>query len=51
MGSPILIYSFDPSLVKVDNVKLESVVGRRFSFNIDASQAGQGFIRVSIKGK
>ncbi len=50
MGSPIVVYSFDPNQVKVDNVKLESTLNKKFSFNIDASQAGQGFIRVSIKG-
>lgn len=49
LGNPIRIYSFDPNLVKVENLTFESTVMRKYWFNIDASHAGQGFIRVSIK--
>ena len=50
IGSPIIIHVSDPNLVKVDNLLRESKVNQPFAFNIDASKAGEGFIRVNIKG-
>lgn len=47
----ILIHVSDPNLVKVENLLRESKVDQIFSFNIDASNAGEGFIRVNIRGK
>jgi hypothetical protein len=47
---PILIHVSDPNLVKVENLQRESRVEQIFSFNIDASCAGEGFIRVNIRG-
>ncbi len=51
MRSPIMVHSFDPNKVKVEDIKLESDLNQKYEFKIDASQAGQGFIRVAIKGK
>jgi hypothetical protein len=48
-GSPITIYVFDPNLVKIDNLVREGTVNQPFSFNINASEAGEGFIRVNVK--
>lgn len=50
MGSPIIIFVSDPNKVKVENLRREARVNQTFSFNIDATQAGEGFIRVNIKG-
>jgi hypothetical protein len=50
IGSPVTVYVSDPSLVKINNLKYKSKVGEAFSFDIDAIDAGEGFIRVNIKG-
>ena len=50
LGSPVVIFVSDPALVKIDNLQLDSKVNQPFSFDIDASRAGEGFIRVNIKG-
>lgn len=50
LGSPIVVFVSDPNEVKVENLEREAVVNKPFSFNIDANQAGEGFIRVNIKG-
>lgn len=44
------IFVSDPNKVKIENVAKNSLVNQKFSFNIDAAQAGEGFIRVNIKG-
>ena len=49
-GSPVTIYVSDPSLVRINNLKYKSKYGESFSFDIDAIEAGEGFIRVNIKG-
>ncbi|CAF0722221.1 unnamed protein product, partial [Brachionus calyciflorus] len=46
---PIVIFASDPNKVRVENLKRESILNQIFSFNIDATQAGEGFIRVNIK--
>jgi hypothetical protein len=50
IGSPIQIYVSDPNLVKIESLTNEAVISEPFSFNIDASKAGEGFIRVNVKG-
>ena len=50
LEEPIVIYVSDPNKVKVENLRQESLLNQIFSFNIDASEAGEGFIRVNIKG-
>lgn len=49
-SEPIVIFVSDPNKVKIENLKKSSTVNKNFSFNIDATQAGEGFIRVNIKG-
>ena len=51
LGSPITVYVFDPNLVKIDSLSREGQLGHPFAFNINASEAGEGFIRVNVKGK
>lgn len=50
LGSPILVYVFDPDRVKVSDFTDESYINQPFSFNINAIEAGEGFIRVNVKG-
>jgi len=50
LGSPISTYVSDPVKVKIVDFKEESRVGELCTFTIDAMEAGEGFIRVSIKG-
>ena len=50
IGSPVTIYVSDPSLVKINNLENKSKIGEAFCFDIDAIDAGEGFIRVNIKG-
>lgn len=50
LGSPIIVFVSDPNEVKIENLEREAIVNKPFSFNIDANQAGEGFIRVNIKG-
>lgn len=51
LGSPVNIYVSDPVKVKIENLFQEAKLSEPFSFNIDASEAGEGFIRVNIKGE
>jgi len=51
LGSPINTYVSDPLKVKIVDFKEESKVGELCKFVIDTMEAGEGFIRVSIKGK
>ncbi len=51
LGSPISTYVSDPVKVKIVDFKEESRVGELCTFTIDAMEAGEGFIRVSIKGE
>lgn len=46
----IAIFVSDPNKVKIENLKKNSFINQKFSFNIDAAEAGEGFIRVNIKG-
>lgn len=48
-GSPITIYVFDPNQVRIENLRREGAISQPFSFNINASEAGEGFIRVNVK--
>jgi hypothetical protein len=50
-GSAITVYVFDPNNVKISKVTDVSYLNEPFSFNINALDAGEGFIRVNIKGK
>jgi hypothetical protein len=47
----VAIYVFDPDRVKVSDFPEESYINEPFSFNINAVEAGEGFIRVNVKGK
>jgi len=49
-NNPIKIFTFDPALVKIENLIFDSKTNKPFSFDINASKAGEGFIRVNIKG-
>ena len=44
------VYVFDPDRVKVSDFPEESYIKESFSFNINAIEAGEGFIRVNVKG-
>jgi hypothetical protein len=50
LGSPITIYVSDPNRVKIDNLRSEWKLNRPFSFDINATEAGEGIIRVNVKG-
>ena len=50
MGSPVVVYVFDPDRVKVSDFPEESFINELFSFTINAIEAGEGFIRVNVKG-
>lgn len=49
LGSPVVVYVFDPNNVKITKFSEVSFVNRPFSFTINALEAGEGFIRVNIK--
>ncbi len=51
LGSPIKIYVSDPVKVKIEDLTTASLKDQIYAFKIDASEAGEGFIRVNIKGK
>ena len=48
-GNAITVYVFDPNSVKISRVSDVSYLNEPFSFNINAVDAGEGFIRVNIK--
>lgn len=50
LGSPINIYVSDPTKVKIEDMMSVSLKDEVYAFEIDASEAGEGFIRVNIKG-
>jgi hypothetical protein len=50
VGSPLYVYVSDPNKVKVNKLENKAKVNQVFSFEIDAKEAGEGFIRVNIKG-
>ena len=50
LGSPINIYVSDPAKVKIEDMMHVSLKDEVYAFEIDASEAGEGFIRVNIKG-
>ncbi|GAB6018892.1 hypothetical protein CHUAL_000550 [Chamberlinius hualienensis] len=46
-GSPFMTKAYDPSLIKLSDVP-NGVVGQQCSFEVDASQAGEGELEISI---